>query len=243
MKKTLIALNAFCKHLILLVRPHAWLGFLRNPMLFFSNTLALSRWIARQPRSGFNDFMVLQRDYNKRYDLYQYVSDQHQLSAIPVDYLEFGVFGGKSFEWWVRNNTNSDSRFYGFDTFEGLPEKWGVFFGKGSMYAEVPSLSDTRAKFVKGLFQDTLVSFLREHPMDNGRRKVIHLDADLFSSTLFALSMLFPYLKKGDILFFDEFNVPNHEFQALRIFTETFYIETELIGAVNNYYQVSLIVK
>jgi hypothetical protein len=55
--------------------------------------------------------------------------------------------------------------------------------------------------------------------------------------------MLFPYLKKGDILFFDEFNVPNHEFQALKIFTETFYVSTELIGAVNNYYQVAVMVK
>jgi hypothetical protein len=243
MKHTLIALNAFCKHLVLLVRPHAWLGFLRSPMLFFSNTLALSRWIARQPKVAMNDFPVLKRDYNKRYELYRHVTDSCSLQDIPVDYLEFGVFGGKSFEWWVKGNNHPDSRFYGFDTFEGLPEKWGVFFGKGSMYADVPSLSDTRATFVKGLFQDTLVPFLQQHPMNNDRRKIIHLDADLFSSTLFALSMLFPYLKKGDILFFDEFNVPNHEFQALKIFTETFYVSTELIGAVNNYYQVAVMVK
>ncbi|NCI45270.1 TylF/MycF/NovP-related O-methyltransferase [Sediminibacterium soli] len=242
MKRTLIALNAFCKHLILLLRPHAWLGFLRNPLLFFSNTLALSRWIARQPKTEFNDFPVLKRNYNKRYDLYRYVAGQYSLLDIPADYLEFGVFGGRSFEWWVKANTNSDSRFYGFDTFEGLPEKWGVFFGKGDMYADVPSLSDHRAKFVKGLFQDTLVPFLQEHPMHNNRRKIIHLDADLFSSTLFALSTLYPYLKKGDILFFDEFNVPNHEFQALRIFTEAFYVQTELVGAVNNYYQVAVVV-
>jgi hypothetical protein len=52
-----------------------------------------------------------------------------------------------------------------------------------------------------------------------------------------------PYLRKGDILIFDEFNVPNHEFLAFRIFTESYYIKTRLIGAVNNYLQVALIIE
>ena len=34
----------------------------------------------------------------------------------------------------------------------------------------------------------------------------------------------------------------NHEFFALKTFTEAFYMQTALIGAVNNYYQVALIV-
>ena len=57
------------------------------------------------------------------------------------------------------------------------------------------------------------------------RPKIIHLDADLFSSTIFVLSQLYPYLKKGDIIFFDEFNVANHEFLAFKIFTESFYVK------------------
>ena len=244
MKRTLIVLNAFCKHLILLIKPHVLLGFLRNPFLFFSNILSLSRWIASQPRKGiFNDFFTLKRDYQKRYGLYQYVLTTQQLEHQAIDYLELGVCGGQSFQWWAAANKHADSRFYGFDTFEGLPEKWGAFFKKGDMYAEVPELEDTRTEFIKGLFQETLVPFLQTHPLTNGKRKVIHLDADLFSSTLFSLATLYPYLKKNDILFFDEFNVPNHEFYALKIFTEAFYIQTELIGAVNNYYQVALIVK
>lgn len=244
MKRTLITLNAFFKHIILLVRPHIYLGFLAKPFLFFSNVLSLSRWISKQPRKGIlNDFLSLKRDYHKRYSLYKYVVDTRQLQNEAIDYLELGVCGGQSFEWWLVSNKNPDSKFYGFDTFEGLPENWGVFFNKGDMHADVPQLTDTRAAFIKGLFQQTLLPFLQTHPLDNGKRKVLHLDADLFSSTLFSLAMLFPYLKKNDILFFDEFNVPNHEFFALTIFTEAFYIQTELIGAVNNYYQVALIVK
>jgi hypothetical protein len=244
MKKIFIAANAFCKHMILLARPHVLFGFLRKPLLFFSNILSLSSWISRQPKKGIlNDFFSLKRDYNKRYLLYQHVVDSYHLEDETIDYLELGVCGGQSFEWWLASNKNPGSRFYGFDTFEGLPENWGVFFNKGDMYAQVPKLNDSRAEFIKGLFQETLIPFLQTHPLVNGNRKLIHLDADLFSSTLFSLATLFPYLKKNDILFFDEFNVPNHECYALKIFTEAFYVQTELIGAVNNYYQVALIVK
>ena len=59
-----------------------------------------------------------------------------------------------------------------------------------------------------------------------------------------ATKLITPWrVQKNDILFFDEFNVPNHEFYALKLFTDAFYVKTELIGAVNNYYQVALLIK
>jgi len=122
-----------------------------------------------------------------------------------------------------------------------LPEKWGVF-SKGAMAAGVPVLNDQRGRFVKGLFQETLPDFIKNVDLQNDKRKVIHLDADLFSSTLYALTSIAPYLKKGDILLFDEFNVPNHEFSAFKIFCETYYFKTRLLAAVNNYYQVAMII-
>jgi hypothetical protein len=69
---------------------------------------------------------------------------------------------------------------------------------------------------------------------------VVHLDADLFSSAHFVLTSIARYLKEGDIIIFDEFNVPNHEFFAYKCFSDSFYIKTKLIGAVNNYLQVAL---
>lgn len=241
MKKHKIKFITFFKNLLLLSRPHLYLGFLQHFCLTVSNTLLLSKWISNQPKDVLiNDFFDGKRDHSKRYDLYDKV-----LKSIDnkegFNYLEFGVCGGVSFKWWLDNSKESANLYWGFDTFEGLPENWGVF-KKGDMSADIPHIEDKRGQFIKGLFQDTLPTFIKENHL-NTKRNIIHLDADLFSSTLYALTSLAPYLKKGDILFFDEYNVPNHEFFAFKIFQESYYIKTRLLGAVNNYYQVAMIIE
>lgn len=223
------------------MRPHIFLGFTERLNLFFSNTIGLSRWISAQEKAGLNDFYTVHRSADKREQLYQQVIDTQSIHGQPIDYFEFGVFGGKSFFWWMEHNQHNESSFHGFDTFEGLPENWGLGFKKGDMATGVPILNDSRGKFYKGLFQETLPGLVKLFPVSS-RKKIIHLDADLFSSTLFALTSMAPLLKPGDILLFDEFNVPNHEFFAFKVFTESYYIKTKLIGAVNNYYQVALVI-
>jgi hypothetical protein len=166
--------------------------------------------------------------------MYKWVIEKEGLTA-PINYLEFGVAGGQSFDWFMEQNTNADSRFYGFDTFDGLPEDWGPF-KKGAFTNNnvLPTIKDARGKFYKGLFQQTVPGFLRE--LDNSRRNVLMMDADLWSATLYALATLAPYLKKGDIIFFDEFVVPTHEFKAYLDFIQSHYINLTLIAAANNYY-------
>jgi hypothetical protein len=204
-----------------------------------ANTLSLSRWIAKQERKTIlNDFFSWRRDYSKRNQLYKYIVDLKKIENAEILYVEFGVFEGHSFKWWLNSCKNSHSRFYGFDTFEGLPEEWGTYT-KGEMTAKIPVVDDERAAFIKGLFQDSLPGFLASGAIKKEVFKIIHFDADLFSSTLYTLTSMAPFLNKGDILMFDEFNVPNHEFLAFKTFTESFYIKTRLIGAVNNYYQVA----
>ena len=199
----------------------------------------LSEWRKKTPVKGYNDWYQSDWDYNRRIELYKAISKQESLADQPIDYIEFGVCGGLSFKWWLEHNANPDSKFYGFDTFEGLPEAFGPF-GKGSMAVALESLDihDPRARFYKGLFQDTLVPFLDQYK--NGRKKLIHLDADIFSATIFSLSQLYRFLNDGDILLFDEFAVPKHEFMAFKIFTESFYVNYEVIGAANNYLFVAV---
>lgn len=211
-----------------------------SPLLLFSYLMKLSKWIAETPKPVFNDFYSKKFDYPKRYSLYAHVISSEKLERI--DYWEFGVSEGHSFRWWVDKIKHARSRFVGFDTFSGLPEKWGLF-GKGAMTVQgtPPVIHDSRCEFKKGLFQDTLPQFLKTMLSDS--RKVIHLDADMYSSTLYVLTTIAPFLKKGDILIFDEFTVPLHEFKAFLDFTNSYYIQMEMIGAVNNYFQVAFKVK
>jgi O-methyltransferase len=195
----------------------------------------VSAWIEKNRNIPFNDFYSPKWDYNKRYGLYDYVFKNSNLDK-PITYLEFGVSGGYSFAWWVQKNSHPSSRFVGFDTFEGLPEDWGGF-KKGAMttHSQLPEIDDARVQFVKGLFQDTLFSFLNTFDCRENR-KVILMDADIYTSTLFTLTMLAPYLKKSDIILFDQFNVPRHEFLAFQNFLSSYYLKFNLIGAANNYY-------
>ena len=196
----------------------------------------LSKWAKKTQMPTFNDFYQKHYNYNKRYNLYDYIIKSEKLKEIY--YIEFGVSKGHSFKWWVNNIKNENSKFLGFDTFTGLPEKWG-HFQKGDMSSEgvIPDINDNRCNFLKGIFQKTLPAFLKNFHSD--LRKVVHLDADIYSSSLFVLTVLGPHLKKDDILIFDEFNVPLHEFRAFTDFVNSYYIKTKVIGAVNNYFQIA----
>ena len=202
----------------------------------------LSKWRSTTKVNGYNDWYRGSWDYNRRINLYEAVSITENLNSSAIDYFEFGVSGGHSFKWWLDHNKNAGSKFYGFDTFEGLPENFGPF-GKGAMAVALESLdiNDPRASFYKGLFQDTLVPFLDNY--ESGRRKLIHMDADIFSATIFSLSQLYRFLNDGDIILFDEFAVPKHEFMAFKIFSESFYLNYEVIGAANNYLFLAIKIK
>jgi len=243
MQQLLFKIISYIKLLIFILRPHILFGFLRNPLLFISNILGMSKWVSDNKKEAtFDDFMVLNRGPRKRYELYKHVISELNLQDKPINFLEFGVCEGSSFFWWLKENKNPDTRFYGFDTFEGLPENWGIAYKKGDMYHDVPVTDDKRAQFVAGLFQETLLGFLDSNTLDNSKTNIIHIDADLFSSTLFSLATLAPYMKIGDVILFDEFSVPNHEYYAFKLFTDSFYIKTKLIGAVNNYFQTAVVV-
>ena len=210
---------------------------------FFLNLYYLTKfstWAYKNRKIAYNDFPS-KWDYNKRYDFYKWVIDTENLSSTPINYLEFGVCGGHSFRWFLQQNTNTQSRFYGFDTFTGLPEDFGPF-KKGSMGTDntIPDVEDDRATFYQGLFQQTLTGFLPT--LQNDKRNVLMMDADLYSATLYVLTSLGPFLKKGDIIFFDEFIVPRHEFKAFHDFLQAYYIPLTLIGAANNYYFTAFIV-
>jgi hypothetical protein len=70
---------------------------------------------------------------------------------------------------WATLNINPGSRFFGFDTLEGLPESWlGLEASHFSTGGNFPDIEDSRVKFYKGLFQDTLGEFLGDFNLEGG---------------------------------------------------------------------------
>lgn len=229
------------KALFMQMRLHVIFGPFEKLFLLLAYLSKLSRWRLKQGKLGYNDFPVSAVKPERRYGLYQFVQDNN-IKEQEIVYLEFGVAGADSFRWWLKNHQNPASKFYGFDTFTGLPEDWGPFKKGTFAQSEIPTIDDARGEFVQGLFQQTLLPFVAKHDFWN-KRLVIHLDADLYSATLFVLSQLYAKLKPGDIILFDEFNVPMSEFRAFEDFASSFYVDYEVIGAVNNYFQLAVRIK
>lgn len=199
-----------------------------------------SKWRNANANPPFNDFYTKKFDFAKRFNVYNFLVGRENLLNEEINYLEFGVFKGASFRWWTENNKNENSTFSGFDTFEGLPESWNIY-KKGDMTTSgnIPKIDDNRHEFIVGLFQDSLPGFIKRFEFGS-KRNVINLDADLYSSTLYVLGNLYPYLKKGDVIIFDEFGVPTHEFKAFLDFFNSFYLNYEVLAASNNYYQLAI---
>src|ERR1700690_1576774 len=118
------------------------------------------------------------------------------IKNVPVTYLEFGVASGKSMLAMTERFRHPDSRFFGFDSFEGLPEDWSPLptvsmkGGHFSRKGKLPAVDDRRVELVKGWFQNPLPPFLATGRVGGPTTHLVHYDADLYSSTLFILTTL-----------------------------------------------------
>jgi O-methyltransferase len=183
--------------------------------------------------------------FKNRYAIFDYLNTSI-LHQGPIDYLEFGVYQGESIRYWSQINRCTTSRFFGFDCFEGLPEDWhgsalgNITMGKSSFNAggTAPVIDDQRVNFVKGYFQDTLPGFLdRFQPLN---RLVIHMDADLYSSTLYVLCSLDRLITKDTLIMFDEFASINHEFRALVDYATSFRRKYSVVAYTSSIHQVAI---
>lgn len=155
------------------------------------------------------------RSFHDRSEMHGYVHDTH-VSGGAVDYLEFGVFRGDSIRQWISLNHHSESRFFGFDSFEGLPENWRAGQGQGHFHSggAVPQIHNARVQFVKGWFDDMVPKFAQGSSAKN--RLLLHLDADLYVSTMIPLVHFTQFMSTGTPLIFDELYDRDHEFKALQ---------------------------
>jgi O-methyltransferase len=189
-----------------------------------NNNALLGKWIDANREA---------RKFATRFDLYEFVSKDFQAS--PIDYLEFGVFEGESLRKWTQLNQNSQSRFVGFDSFEGLPEQWGKALPAGAfdLQGRLPEIDDPRVKYVKGWFQDSLPGFLEDYTPQ--RNLIINIDADLHSSALYCLTQLDPLIQKNTIILFDEFVSSLHEFRACLEYCKAYRKEMKAIAMTDDF--------
>ena len=149
-----------------------------------------------------------------------------ELSDNQRAFYEFGVWMGDSFKYLVPSFASG----FGFDSFQGLPEDWGVVpRGTYSSRGRVPDIES--AEFIVGEFASTLPQFFdSKRPMAG----LINFDADLYSSTITALSNARPVIDHKTTLVFDEFIVNNNweqdEFKALNEFCEANGFKYEVVA-------------
>lgn len=146
----------------------------------------------------------LVRDENRTllscHELYVLNSFLRQVDTVSGGIAEVGIYKGGSAKLLSLEKKNKT--LYLFDTFEGLPQTTGkddTFHRKG-MYAETYAavrkyLSGFKNVFIyKGYFPQTT------GPIKHKRFSFVHLDVDLYKTTLGGLKFFYPRMNKGGVI-------------------------------------------
>lgn len=155
--------------------------------------------------------------------------------------LEFGVFKGKSINH-IAELTKGPV--YGFDSFEGLPERWRDGFGKGFFKLnELPRVKEN-ITLIKGWFNETLPLFSNNL---KSNVRFMHIDCDLYSSTKIIFELLKDNIVPGTVIVFDEyFNYDgwkDGEYKAFKEFITTSNLKYRYIGYNRIHEQVAIIIE
>jgi hypothetical protein len=189
------------------------------------------------------------------YDLYGHVVvnelDPALLNTGLV--LEFGTATGRTlnqFAYWLPHKT-----VYGFDSWQGLPEKFNDL-PAGHFAQELPTVM-ANCELVQGWFglrptqdqssiaEQTACNFANSH---NEPIALLHLDADLYSSTKTVLDAFAKHIVPGTVILFNEYwNHPTwkkHEFKAwqehVAKFQGTLFKDYEYIGYAGDHQEVAI---
>ncbi|NJD24017.1 MAG: hypothetical protein FIB06_01280 [Betaproteobacteria bacterium] len=160
--------------------------------------------------------------YKNRWDVVDKLADYLVGTQIPGDYLEFGVFMGKTFSYSYRVMAPlfPEMRFVALDSFEGLPEPKGIDaqdrytsgFFKGQFACDIQqfekNLTDggvdlNRVTLVQGWYDQSLQP--GSSPSSAiGKVSAAWIDCDLYESTVPVLDYLTNRLSVGTVLLFDD---------------------------------------
>jgi O-methyltransferase len=140
------------------------------------------------------------------------------LAAVPGDLAEVGVYRGASSR--IIREAEPSKPFHLFDTFEGLPRPSGKdeAFYEGSYKSSIEDVKNylkayRNLHFYKGMFPETAA------PVSDCRFSFVHLDVDLYESTLSCLTFFWPRLVAGGALISHDYSTSPG---VLRAFQEFF---------------------
>jgi hypothetical protein len=161
-------------------------------------------------------------------------------TTVAGDYLEFGVFRGGTIRYIqkrLRRMGKAGAIIHGFDSFEGLPEAWGGSHLGQSAFSTRGKLPRVPRNVVlhRGWFSDTILEWRASAAAPLA---FLHVDCDIYSSTVEVLEGLYDRMQVGTVIVFDEyFNYPNwrqHEFRAWREIVERHNLTYEYLAFARN---------
>lgn len=124
--------------------------------------------------------------------------------------FEFGVARGALTAWGLKQIKSKNLKWVGYDTFTGLPSDWVreniVYLQKGTFSTEGrhPEINDARVSFVGGDVTETFKEIPSLFEPGTLFRSIFIFDLDLFSPSKAVWDVIFPRLRTGDRLFFDQ---------------------------------------
>ncbi len=152
---------------------------------------------------------------NKFFERAQYYLQVNRIDGV---YAEFGCHGVNTFRMALRNlglpgKPNKISKFYAFDSFEGMPKPEGIDrqkiwrksmnFTTEEKFLKIVKRDKYRVKTVKGFYEDTLSKF----NFDNEENIALaYIDCDYYSSTKLCLDFLDGKLQHGCLVAFDDWD-------------------------------------
>jgi len=192
------------------------------------------------------------RDCVTDYDLYEWVVNT-QLDADLLktgQILEFGTATGRTlnqFAYWL----GPDHTVVGFDSWQGLPEQFNDL-PPGHFAQPLPPVLPN-CKLVQGWFgsrppqdrsgipENTAAFYARANAAPLA---LLHIDADLYSSTQTVLKAFAAHIRPGTVILFNEYwNHPTwkkHEYRAWQEHVERHKIRYEYIGYASNHQEVAV---
>ena len=188
-------------------------------------------------KNGSNSVMFGNRFQLLKFIIGEYVKNNDYKDKL---FLEFGTYKGESINFL--SSLMPEVKFYGFDTFEGLPESFSIWKkGEFDIKGKLPKVNNN-VSLIKGYFNETLPKFLEEH---KEKAAFIHIDCDLYSSTKTIFENIYDKIIPNTVIQFDEYyNYPgwkNHEFKAFQEFCKKYSVGYEYIGI--SLYQVAVVIR